>query len=312
MSTSGASEREALVDFDANLLHDALKADAEGHISRAQEHANVKWFCVPGSTLGDSTEALNYSKSRDGGSSIIATAGVHPYHVIDETDLCTDENKELLRTLCSHELCRAVGETGLDYSEGFPDREMQLPWFRAQVALALEMELPLFLHVREAREDFVSIMTQEFGFSDTHTEQEAAAAAAAAGVVPLTPVRACVHCFTGSTEELRQYVRMGFYIGLTGYVLTMNKGDGDGDVDRLREWLEIIPSDRLVIETDAPYLGWPGCRATETKKKKSKYPNVPASLSVICEAVAQASGRSYEEVAASTTRNALTFFDVAQ
>jgi TatD DNase family protein len=274
---------EVLVDFDANLLHDALKGDIDEHISVAGEHANVQYFVVPGSGLGDSADALSLSKSR--GESIIATAGVHPYHAKDENDIHSEANEEVLRSLCAEETCKAVGETGLDYSEGFPDKEAQIPWFRFQVGLALEKKLPLFLHIRDAKNDFLSIMN-ELGFPEEGPP----------------PVRACVHCFTGDTEELKQYVNMGFYIGLTGYIFNMN------DSVKLKEWLDIIPANRLVLETDAPYLGWAGCRATEKKKKKSKYPNVPASLSIICQEVASISGRSYDEVASSTTRNALEFF----
>jgi TatD DNase family protein len=275
---------EVLVDFDANLLHDALKADIDEHISIAREHANVQYFVVPGSGLGDSSDALSLSRSR--GESIVATAGVHPYHVIDETDIYSKENQEVLRGLCSQDSCMAVGETGLDYSEGFPDREPQLQWFRFQVSLALERNLPLFLHIRDAKADFLATMA-EMGFPDKGPP----------------PIRACVHCFTGDTEELKQYVEMGFYIGLTGYIFSMN------DSPKLKEWLDIIPADRLVIETDAPYLGWAGCRAsTQKKKKKARFPNVPASLSIICHELASTSGRSYDDMASSTTRNALEFF----
>ncbi len=283
-SSLSSSLGDVLVDFDANLLHNALKDDIEEHISVANEKG-IQHFVVPGSGLADSSEALLLSKSR--GESIIATAGVHPYHVIDESDVFTEANQELLRSLCAQETCRAVGETGLDYSDGFPDKQAQIRWFRFQVALALEAKLPLFLHVRDAKDDFVDIMT-EMGFP---------------GDGP-PPVKACVHCFTGSTEELQQYVNMGFYIGLTGYIFGMK----DDSTRSLKEWLEIIPQDRLVIETDCPYLGWPGCRVTEKKKKKSKFPNVPASLSIVAEEIASVSGKPYAEVASSTTENALEFF----
>ena len=115
-----------------------------------------------------------------------------------------------------------------------------------------------------------------------------------------------MHCFTGEIDELKQYVDMGLFIGLTGFIL--NKGQS-----QLSEWLRIIPDDRLVIETDAPYLGWKGCRvATEVKKKTSKFPNVPAALTTICEAVAEAKRVSYEDVATTTTANALRFFNIDQ
>ena len=278
------SSGRVLVDFDANLCHAALKdsPSIDHHMTQGRDHAHISHFVVPGATLSESAECLRLSEEK--GSSIIATAGVHPYHVGDEGGLLTEANQEVLKSLLSQESCQAVGETGLDYAEGFPDKELQLPWFEAQVALAMEMEMPLFLHVREARNDFVDVMLK-LGFPATGPP----------------PVNSCVHCFTGETDELQQYVDMGFYIGLTGYILDKGK-------DQLPKWLRIIPEDRLVLETDAPYLGWKGCRATEAKKKTAKFPNVPAALTTICEAVAEAKGASYEDVATSTTANALRFF----
>ena len=118
----------------------------------------ISHFVVPGATLLESEECLRLSEEK--GSSIIATAGVHPYHVGDPDDLLTSENENALRALISRESCKAVGEAGLDYTDGFPDKELQLPWFETQVRIALEMKLPLFLHVREAREDFVSVLSK--------------------------------------------------------------------------------------------------------------------------------------------------------
>ena len=285
--------RRTLVDFDANLCHDALKDHVDHHIAQGVEHAQISHFIVPGSTLTESAACLRLSEEK--GPSIIATAGVHPYHVKDEGDLLTDANLDVLRSLLSQSSCKAVGETGLDYSDGFPAKDLQLPWFEAQVALALEFKMPLFLHVRDAKEDFMAVLSK-FNFPTKGSP----------------PVPTVVHCFTGDTDELRQYVDMGLYIGLTGYVLGKGK-DKDEDKDtkgELSEWLRIIPTDRLVIETDAPYLGWKGCRASEAKRKTSKFPNVPASLPTICKAVAEASGVSYEDIAHSTTANALRFFSM--
>ena len=93
---------------------------------------------------------------------------------------------------------------------------------------------------------------------------------------------------------------MGFYIGLTGYVI--NK-----DQETLREWISIIPQDKLVIETDAPYMSFKNCRKFEASKKKSKYPNVPSALPLVAAAVVEAGGGSLEEVADYTSANALNF-----
>lgn len=98
-------------------------------------------------------------------------------------------------------------------------------------------------------------------------------------------VPSCVHCFTGTTEELEKYLSFGFYIGLTGSIMKV-------DDQQLLLWLNMITLDRLVIETDAPYMGFKGCRQTETKEKKRTYPNVPAALVKVLERVCHISGKN--------------------
>ena len=307
-SFSSSSTSPALCDFDANLLHKDLKETMEYHVNQARTHANVQLFVVPGSNLSDSEEALKLAKTAvtDLNTCVIATAGVHPYNT--GTDIYNESTIEKLLSMIRDEpyssTCMAVGETGLDYSDGFPDKELQKPWFRSHVQFAIEHQKPLFLHVREAKSDFLSIL-REYNFSDEGPP----------------PIRCCVHCFTGTTEELRTYVQMGFYIGLTGYTINtidaaekakvageIANPDDENPEDTIRDWLEIIPHDRLVIETDAPYMGFKGCRKTESKKKNQKYPNVPASLGSVCDFIAKMSGRTYDEVALTTTQNTMRFF----
>ena len=130
-----------------------------------------------------------------------------------------------------------MGETGLDFSEGFPEAAAQLPYFEAQVALACKLNLPLFLHEREAFDPFVEIL-------DRHLLDRP------------TPLPVVVHCFTSSPEALESYVSRGFYIGLTGYLIRKNKADPEGPA-KLKDALSrgVVPASRLMIETDAPYMG---------------------------------------------------------
>lgn len=278
-----SNDATPLLDFDANLLHKDLVGNMSNIIEVASS-SGVGHFVVPGSTLADSKGALDLSTSQQ---SILATAGVHPYHA--ESEVYSEESLEVLSQLIKRSDCLAVGECGLDYSDGFPAKDFQVPWFKAQVKLAVANSLPLYLHVRDAKEDFASILA-EFGFS--------------AGTVP--PINGCVHCFTGETEELKAYVNMGFYIGLTGYVINQS----GGNPGLLEEWLSIIPRERIVIETDAPYMGFKNCRKNEKEKKKSKYPNVPSALTFVACAISEAGGGSVEEVAEYTTANALRFLRV--
>jgi len=271
-----------LLDFDSNLLHRDLREEMSKHIKTAQQHG-VKHFVVPGSTLDDSEKALELSKTCSPVGTILATVGIHPYQAaaVEFNEISLG----ILRRLAEDESARAIGECGLDFSEGFPARDSQVVWFRAQVELALERELPLYLHIRGAHSDFVKILHDY-------------------DILPgrMNKVEICVHCFTGTTEELRVYCQdYGFYVSLSGHVIK-----NSGTIN-LEEWLSIIPPEKLLIETDAPYLGWKGCRRTESTRVSQNYPNVPASLIQIAERVAAARGCDLTDVATLTTQNALRF-----
>lgn len=266
-------------DFDANFFHEVWSTtDHAALIENAEKHG-VKLFVVPGVTIEVSLQSLEWSK-RD--SRIVSTAGIHPYYA---NEYCTTANMiGILQSLWNDKNCSAVGECGLDYSEGFPDKSVQLPCFDFQVDQAVRLQKPLFLHVREANDDFLEIMSSK-GFGPGATD------------VP----SCCVHCFTGTMDELRTYLEWVFFIGLTGHVYSLPK-------EQLTEILELITLDKLVIETDAPYMGFKGCRKTETSKKTSKFPNVPASLVQIASQIADAGGWSLQTVADRTTANVRRFF----
>jgi len=261
----------SLFDFDANFLHRDLRDDFDHHFSMAQANG-VDRCIVPGSTLVDSAECLALSRAHHG--KIFATCGIHPYRA-QEIEM-NDVNTMELSRLVSDEVCLAVGETGLDYSEGFPSRDFQVPWFKFHVHLSEKHGLPLFLHIRDAHDDFLAIMDEFTSLPNI-----------------------CVHCFTGSDEELREYCRRGFYISISGHVIRKQIN--------LKEWLAIIPPDRLLIETDAPYMGWKGCRSTEEKKKTQNYPNVPAALSQLAKYISKEGDLPLATLAERTTENAMRF-----
>jgi TatD DNase family protein len=118
------------------------------------------------------------------------------------------------------------------------------------------------------------------------------------------PVECCIHCFTGTTIDLATYRLWGFYIGLTGYIFSIPD-------NTLLEWLHIIGIDRLVIETDAPYMGFKGCRARQPTAAKKNYPNVPSALPLILDRICSVSSWNRNEVAMKTTRNVADFFRVS-
>jgi TatD DNase family protein len=211
-----------LVDVDANLWHEALSSAADEHIRLAQQQG-VRQFVVPGSTLVDSEASVKLSKAHP--DVVYSTAGVHPYNVKDCGDISTA--MQALSYLAADPLITCVGECGLDYSEGFPEAALQQPWFEQQVRLACQIRKPLFLHERLAFEPFMATLR-----SAHSTTPE--------GLPPCL-----VHCFTGTQDELLAYIDMGFYIGITGFLLKKPHGDA------LRECVKHIPLDKLMIETDA-------------------------------------------------------------
>ena len=179
-----------------------------------------------------------------------------------------------LRRLAAFEQVVAIGECGLDFNRDFSPRPQQEKWFEAQVALAEELQMPLFLHERDAAQRFYDILT------------------AGRKSVP-----AMVHCFTGSRDSLKMYLDLGLHIGITGWICDERRGKP------LRELVREIPLDRLMIETDAPFL-LP--RSMPVKPKDGR--NEPCFLPYVLQAVADCVGKPTEEVARATTATARNFF----
>jgi TatD DNase family protein len=170
----------------------------------------------------------------------------------------------------------AIGECGLDFNRNYSPHPDQEKWFVAQIELALELSKPLFLHSRDAHPRFAQIL------KNSRIEN------------------AVAHCFTGEAEELRAYVELGLYVGITGWICDERRGR------HLVELVREIPRDRLLLETDAPYLT-PRDLHPQPKARR----NEPAFLPHIARAVARALGRPVEEVAAETTRNARALFGLS-
>ena len=199
---------------------------------------------------------------------------MHPHHASDYSD----ESDALIRKLAADRSVVAVGECGLDYFRNFSPREAQLEAFQAQLDIAAETGLPVFLHQRDAHDDFVELLE------------------------PMLPKlsRAVAHCFTGEHESLREYLAMGLYIGVTGWICDERRGT------HLKEIVPIVPDDRLMIETDAPYL-MP--RTIQPKPRTRR--NEPMYLTEVLRAVASARGQTEEHVARVTTENAIRFFGLS-
>jgi TatD DNase family protein len=259
-----------LIDIGANLTHDSFDDDRADIMQRALD-AGVRRMVVTGSSNQGSRDALTLAESEPG--RLFATAGVHPHHAAD----FDDTSISLITELCAHDAVVAVGECGLDYFRNFSPRQAQLAAFQSQLEIAAETAMPVFLHQRDAHDDFVEILE------------------------PMMPrlSRAVAHCFTGEHESLREYLALGLWIGVTGWICDERRGA------HLHEIVSVIPDERLLIETDAPYL----LPRTIKPKPKSRR-NEPAYLPEVVRVVAEARGQSEEHVAKITTENAVRFFEL--
>ena len=251
-----------MIDIGANLTHASFRDDLEAVVSRAREHG-VETVIVTGTTAAESKEAAAIAE-RFG---MHSTAGIHPHHAKDFRN--TDE----LRTIASHPRVVAIGECGLDFNRNYSPHPAQEDCFTAQLQLGLDLKKPLFLHSRDAHPRFSQILSS------------------------FKPERAVAHCFTGEREELRSYLDLGLYIGITGWICDERRGA------HLLELVREVPRDRLLLETDAPYL-----TPRDMKPQPRARRNEPAFLPHILKTVARALGRPTEEVAAETTRNARSLF----
>jgi TatD DNase family protein len=259
---------ESLVDIGANLAHDSFDDDRDAVLRRAAA-AGVSRIVVTGSSDDSNEKAARLAQAHPG--VLWATAGVHPHHASDYTA----DSDALIRRLAAEGNIVAVGECGLDYFRNFSPRDAQLAAFRSQLDIAAETGLPVFLHQRDAHDDFVEVLE------------------------PMLPKisRAVAHCFTGEHESLREYLAMGLYIGVTGWICDERRGT------HLQEIVSVVPDDRIMIETDAPYL-----LPRTIRPKPPTRRNEPMYLPEVLRVVADARGQSVEHVAAITTRNAERFF----
>jgi len=253
-----------LVDIGANLTHSAFQPDLPQTVERARA-AGVTRIIVTGTAVDESMAAIRVAEQFG----FHATAGVHPHHARD----CGPQTIPALRELARNPRVVAIGECGLDFNRNYSPHPDQEKWFVAQLDLGLELDKPLFLHSRDAHPRFAEILN--------HHKVKTAVA----------------HCFTGEKAELHAYLDLGLYIGITGWICDERRGR------HLVELVRDIPRDRLLLETDSPYL-----TPRDLKPQPKARRNEPAFLPHIARAVARALGRPVEELAADTARNARALF----
>jgi TatD DNase family protein len=264
MTPRGDADSPPLVDSHCHLGDPRYDEDREETIARARAAGVGAIVCVGAiGPMATNEHALELARSTP---EIVVAIGIHPHDVAAATDM----DYVQLRALCAADHVAAVGETGLDYHYNHSPPDVQRTHFRRTVQLARDVERPIVVHCREA-------------FSDTRTILDEEGARAVGGVI---------HCFTGGPREARIFVDLGFYISVSGIVTFKN-------ADEVRAAAAMIPDDRLLIETDGPYLAPVPHRGRR---------NEPAYVRHVAETVATLRGVSLDRIAQLTSGNAARLF----
>ncbi len=254
-----------MFDIGANLTSSHFSKDLDAVVNDSFT-AGVEKICVTSSNLDDVKNAKKITEKYE---NLYYSVGFHPHNAKDfkieflkDMSIYLDDPKAI-----------CLGEMGLDFNRNFSSKEEQILCFESQLSLANSINKPLFLHQRDAHEEFLSIL-DNYKFNQ----------------------KLIVHCFTGNLSELEDYLKRDFYIGITGWVCDLKRG-----LD-LRECINHIPQDKLLIETDSPYL---------SPRKKIRR-NEPKFLIDVAEEVARLRQQTKESIVKSSYENSLNFFNLHQ
>lgn len=209
----------AYIDIGLNLCASAFRHDREAVLERARQNG-LRAMIITGTDIASSEQAIELCAQL--GDDLYSTAGVHPHHAKDYRESTSYRIAELASETC----VKAIGECGLDFKRNFSSEKQQRHAFEAQLEVAADVGLPVFLHQRDAHDAFLSMMQR--------WRPRLAGAVA--------------HCFTGTAEEAKAYIDLDMHIGITGWLCDERRGDS------LRDAVTQIPVERIMIETDAPYL----------------------------------------------------------
>jgi TatD DNase family protein len=264
-----------MIDIGANLAHDSFDADRDSLLERAWT-AGVEHIVITGSSADSTRRALEIAHTNP--KRLSATAGLHPHHAAE----WNAEFAALIREVAQDPSLVSLGECGLDYFRDLSPRADQRRAFEAQLALAIELRKPLFLHQRDAHADFHAILAEH---------------RPSLGAV-------CVHCFTDTAQAAADYVALDCHVGITGWICDERRGA------HLLDVVPRIPADRLLVETDAPYL-LPRTVPKDQRPRDGRR-NEPAFLPYVVRAGATARGEPFEVVARQTADNAKRFFGLTR
>ena len=258
-----------LIDTGANLTHDTFAADLGLVLQRARR-AGITQQLITGVDLPSTQQGIALARQHPG--SLFATAGIHPHN----SNAVPNDWITQLKALLAQPEVRALGEAGLDFYRNFSPPEVQEQVFEAQLELAAQGQLPLFLHCRDSGARFFSLL---------HAWRD--------------KIHGVLHCFTGDEAELKQALDAGLYIGITGWICDERRGAA------LQRLVRQIPAERIVIETDAPYL-MPRTIRPQPKHQR----NEPALLPWVLHTLALCRGCDAEQLAWQTSANARLLFNL--
>lgn len=263
-----------MIDIGVNLTNKRFDKDRIELITRAK-NIGVKQLLITGTSVEESRKALALclSYQEQFPNTLYATAGVHPH----DADGVSDDYLAQLTQLAKAPQVKAIGECGLDFNRNFSTPEQQLKVFKAQIDLAAQLSMPLFLHQRDA---FIPWFAELKPFIDQIPAMVA-------------------HCFTGNKQELEQCIEANMYIGITGWLCDERRGKA------LQDMISSIPLNRLLLETDAPYLT---PRTIKPKPKSSR--NEPSYLPYIVDKIASITALDPSEIACQTSINARHVFNL--
>lgn len=251
-----------LIDTHCHLDFPQFEQDRE-EVIKAAKNSGIDYIINVGSSLVSSKASLELSLEYD---FIYASIGVHPH----EADNYNDKVYSGIEELARKKKVVAVGEIGLDYYKNYSKPENQKPLFVSLVALSKDLGLPLVVHSRQSQEDTLSILKKAM------------------------PLRAVIHCFSGDEDFLKECLDLGFLVSFTCNI-TYKKAQN------LRDVVKLAPLDRILLETDAPYLSPEGLRGMRNEPQNVKY---------VAQEIAEIKGVTIEEVAAATSRSAKSFFSI--
>lgn len=256
--------------FDSHCHIDDKGYDNDRALVMDRSHQEgVLGVMVVGIDRATSQKAIDIAAQFD---HVYTSVGVHPHDAVQCSAQVLNELQQLALT---HDCVKAWGETGLDFNRMFSPQEDQESCFSAQLALAGKLNLPMIFHERDSKGRFYEILKSDGPKSRN-------------GVV---------HCFSGTKEEMFKYLDLGYYIGITGILTILQRGE------YLRSIVSLIPRDRLLIETDAPYL-------TPKPQKNKHRRNEPAFVRSVMECLAQVRGEDPDQLASAVFKNTLDLYNI--